>query len=109
MSEKELQFIKTLKKWLIGIIVSAATIVGGTILVSWQNSIQNSDKIEVIQKVQDQQTLDIKEKASQKSVSAIKDNLEKQIADKYSSIDEKLNIVLSFVAPNYRVKIDTTQ
>ena len=93
-----------------GIILSAITIVGGTILVSWQNSIKTSDKIENIQKVQDELSADLKEKASTKMVQGVKENLEKEITYKIDAVLENQKLMMQIVAPNAKFVIpDTTK
>lgn len=100
MSEKEMYFIKVLKRWVIGLASTVVLSIAGAVFVSWQAAIINTTKMETLEKTQEFQKILIDEKANMKSVLAIKETLEQKIVDKFDIIDGKLDVMMK-LSPTY--------
>jgi len=92
MNEKDLlKTIKLLKKLLFGISTAAILGIGGEFLMAMKVGITNKTEVQNIKEKQTIQQQEINKKADLTMVKAVKENLEKQIVDKISTMSEQVN------------------
>ena len=97
MSEKEMQFIKVLKRWVLGLSGAVVLSVGGGIFTSWRAGIVNEERIQEINNSQIKQDVLIEKKADAKMVTGIKESLETELSDKYDAINGKLDLLVQML------------
>ena len=106
MNEKDLlKTIKLLKRLLFLIVVASLLGIGGEFLMAMKAGISNSADIQNLKEKQIIQQTDIDKKADVVMVKAVKDNIEREIDDKFNAIKGQLDIVIAMlpsVTYNYK-------
>ena len=97
MSDREMHFIKILKRWVIGLAGTTLIAIVSGLLLIWQTDIVNATKMETMQKTMDTQQSTLNSKASLDMVKTVKTDIEKEIDNKFETISGKLDIVLQML------------